>query len=171
MFVAFDQDENAWSRYPRRCFRQQRQLTHLTERVHRFLEFLDEQDGLADLLGKHKTPVYVNLSLTTFLSLILDVADEADAPVMIKAIMQGATRTFHNVRALEEQMLLSEKSDINSARIDISVSQNTQEALEWCDVLSRMYSHWAMNMSFEGINRSLFFSFLASPDRDVHKRS
>lgn len=78
-----------------------------------------------------------------------EMAQEADDEAARREVQQELDRLSHEVRHLETMCLLSGKYDDRNCYLSIYAGDGGTEAMDWCQMLMRMYVMYAENQGWE----------------------
>ena len=77
--------------------------------------------------------------LLTLVELAIDEDDES----VLDEVKEGYKKLSENLESMKLETLLSGKYDKNNAIITLHAGAGGTEAQDWCEMLYRMYTHWA----------------------------
>ncbi len=95
--------------------------------------------GLRDKLERYASLVRAHDDLLTLVELAIDEDDES----VLDEVKEGYKKLSENLESMKLETLLSGKYDKNSAIITLHAGAGGTEAQDWCEMLYRMYTHWA----------------------------
>lgn len=95
--------------------------------------------GLRDKLERYASLVRAHDDLLTLVELAIDEDDES----VLDEVKEGYKKLSDNLESMKLETLLSGKYDKNNAIITLHAGAGGTEAQDWCEMLYRMYTHWA----------------------------
>lgn len=95
--------------------------------------------GLRDKLERYATLVKAHDDLATLVELAIDEDDES----VLDEVKDAYKKLSKNLEDMKLETLLSGKYDKNNAIITLHAGAGGTEAQDWCEMLYRMYTHWA----------------------------
>ncbi len=95
--------------------------------------------GLRDKLERYAALVGAHDDLATLVELAIDEDDES----VLEEVKEGYKKLYKNLEDMKLETLLSGKYDKNNAIITLHAGAGGTEAQDWCEMLYRMYTHWA----------------------------
>lgn len=95
--------------------------------------------GLRDKLERYASLVRAHDDLLTLVELAIDEDDES----VLGEVKEGYKKLSENLESMKLETLLSGKYDKNNAIITLHAGAGGTEAQDWCEMLYRMYTHWA----------------------------
>lgn len=95
--------------------------------------------GLRDKLERYAALVGAHDDLETLVELAIDEDDES----VLEEVKEGYKKLSKNLEDMKLETLLSGKYDKNNAIITLHAGAGGTEAQDWCEMLYRMYTHWA----------------------------
>lgn len=95
--------------------------------------------GLRDKLERYAALVGAHDDLATLVELAIDEDDES----VLEEVKEGYKKLSKNLENMKLETLLSGKYDKNNAIITLHAGAGGTEAQDWCEMLYRMYTHWA----------------------------
>ena len=95
--------------------------------------------GLRDKLERYASLVRAHDDLLTLVELAIDEDDES----VLDEVKEGYKKLSENLESMKLETLLSGKYDKNNAIITLHAGAGGTEAQDWCEMLYRMYTHWA----------------------------
>lgn len=95
--------------------------------------------GLRDKLERYASLVRAHNDLLTLVELAIDEDDES----VLDEVKEGYKKLSENLESMKLETLLSGKYDKNNAIITLHAGAGGTEAQDWCEMLYRMYTHWA----------------------------
>lgn len=95
--------------------------------------------GLRDKLERYAALVGAHDDLATLVELAIDEDDES----VLEEVKEGYKKLSKNLEDMKLETLLSGKYDKNNAIITLHAGAGGTEAQDWCEMLYRMYTHWA----------------------------
>lgn len=95
--------------------------------------------GLRDKLERYAALVRAHDDLLTLVELAIDEDDES----VLDEVKEGYKKLSDNLESMKLETLLSGKYDKNNAIITLHAGAGGTEAQDWCEMLYRMYTHWA----------------------------
>ena len=95
--------------------------------------------GLRDKLERYAALVRAHDDLATLVELAIDEDDES----VLEEVREGYKKLSKNLEDMKLETLLSGKYDKNNAIITLHAGAGGTEAQDWCEMLYRMYTHWA----------------------------
>lgn len=95
--------------------------------------------GLRDKLERYAALVRAHDDLATLVELAIDEDDES----VLEEVKEGYKKLSKNLEDMKLETLLSGKYDKNNAIITLHAGAGGTEAQDWCEMLYRMYTHWA----------------------------
>lgn len=95
--------------------------------------------GLRDKLERYAALVRAHDDLLTLVELAIDEDDES----VLDEVKEGYKKLSENLESMKLETLLSGKYDKNNAIITLHAGAGGTEAQDWCEMLYRMYTHWA----------------------------
>lgn len=95
--------------------------------------------GLRDKLERYASLVRAHDDLLTLVELAIDEGDES----VLDEVKEGYKKLSENLESMKLETLLSGKYDKNNAIITLHAGAGGTEAQDWCEMLYRMYTHWA----------------------------
>ncbi len=95
--------------------------------------------GLRDKLERYATLVRAHDDLATLVELAIDEDDES----VLDEVKDAYKKLSKNLEDMKLETLLSGKYDKNNAIITLHAGAGGTEAQDWCEMLYRMYTHWA----------------------------
>mgnify|MGYP002674028730 FL=1 len=95
--------------------------------------------GLRDKLERYAALVRAHDDLLTLVELAIDEDDES----VLDEVKEGYKKLSNNLESMKLETLLSGKYDKNNAIITLHAGAGGTEAQDWCEMLYRMYTHWA----------------------------
>lgn len=95
--------------------------------------------GLRDKLERYASLVRAHDDLLTLVELAIDEDDES----VLDEVKEGYKKLSENLEGMKLETLLSGKYDKNNAIITLHAGAGGTEAQDWCEMLYRMYTHWA----------------------------
>lgn len=95
--------------------------------------------GLRDKLERYAALVRAHDDLATLVELAIDEDDES----VLEEVKDGYKKLSKNLEDMKLETLLSGKYDKNNAIITLHAGAGGTEAQDWCEMLYRMYTHWA----------------------------
>ena len=95
--------------------------------------------GLRDKLERYAALVGAHDDLATLVELAIDEDDES----VLEEVKEGYKKRSKNLEEMKLETLLSGKYDKNNAIITLHAGAGGTEAQDWCEMLYRMYTHWA----------------------------
>lgn len=100
--------------------------------------------GLRDKLERYDALVSSHEDLLTLVELAIDEADES----VFEEVKDGYKKLSESLENMKLETLLSGKYDKNNAIITLHAGAGGTEAQDWCEMLYRMYTHWAERRGF-----------------------
>lgn len=100
--------------------------------------------GLRDKLERYDALVSSHEDLLTLVELAIDEADES----VFEEVKDGYKKLSESLENMKLEALLSGKYDKNNAIITLHAGAGGTEAQDWCEMLYRMYTHWAERRGF-----------------------
>ncbi len=95
--------------------------------------------GLRDKLERYAALVRAHDDLATLVELAIDEDDES----VLDEVKDAYKKLSKNLEDMKLETLLSGKYDKNNAIITLHAGAGGTEAQDWCEMLYRMYTHWA----------------------------
>lgn len=95
--------------------------------------------GLRDKLERYASLVRAHDDLLALVELAIDEDDES----VLDEVKEGYKKLSENLESMKLETLLSGKYDKNNAIITLHAGAGGTEAQDWCEMLYRMYTHWA----------------------------
>lgn len=95
--------------------------------------------GLRGKLERYASLVRAHDDLLTLVELAIDEGDES----VLDEVKEGYKKLSDNLESMKLETLLSGKYDKNNAIITLHAGAGGTEAQDWCEMLYRMYTHWA----------------------------
>lgn len=95
--------------------------------------------GLRDKLERYASLVRAHDDLLTLVELAIDEDDES----VLDEVKEEYKKLSENLESMKLETLLSGKYDKNNAIITLHAGAGGTEAQDWCEMLYRMYTHWA----------------------------
>lgn len=95
--------------------------------------------GLRDKLERYASLVRAHDDLLTLVELAIDEDDES----VLDEVKEGYKKLSEDLESMKLETLLSGKYDKNNAIITLHAGAGGTEAQDWCEMLYRMYTHWA----------------------------
>ena len=83
------------------------------------------------------------------LSALVELAIEEDDENVLDEVTSGFTKLKTSLKNMKLETMLSGKYDKNNAIITLHAGAGGTEAQDWCEMLYRMYTHWAERRGFK----------------------
>lgn len=100
--------------------------------------------GLRAKLERYGTLVNAHEDISTLVELAIDEEDES----VLDEVKEEYKKLSDNLEEMKLETLLSGKYDKNNAIITLHAGAGGTEAQDWCEMLYRMYTHWAERRGF-----------------------
>ncbi len=101
--------------------------------------------GLRDKLQRYADLVTLWDDTKTLIELALEENDES----VLDEVKGGCKTLTENLENMKLETMLSGKYDKNNAIITLHAGAGGTEAQDWCEMLYRMYTHWAERRGFK----------------------
>lgn len=101
--------------------------------------------GLRDKLQRYSDLVALWEDTKTLIELALEENDES----VLDEVKSGYKTLSENLENMKLETMLSGKYDKNNAIITLHAGAGGTEAQDWCEMLYRMYTHWAERRGFK----------------------
>ncbi len=101
--------------------------------------------GLRDKLQRYTNLVSLWEDTKTLVELALEENDES----VLDEVKSGYKTLSENLENMKLETMLSGKYDKNNAIITLHAGAGGTEAQDWCEMLYRMYTHWAERKGFK----------------------
>ena len=101
--------------------------------------------GLRDKLSRYDALKSLWEDLCTLVELALEENDES----VLDEVKGGYKTLCENLENMKLETMLSGKYDKNNAIITLHAGAGGTEAQDWCEMLYRMYTHWAERKGFK----------------------
>ncbi len=101
--------------------------------------------GLRDKLTRYADLKALWEDLTTLTELAIEEGDESILP----EVKSGYKTLCDNLENMKLETMLSGKYDKNNAIVTLHAGAGGTEAQDWCEMLYRMYTHWAERKGFK----------------------
>lgn len=101
--------------------------------------------GLRDKLTRYADLKSLWEDLGTLVELALEEEDES----VLGEVKSGYKTLCENLEAMKLETMLSGKYDKNNAIVTLHAGAGGTEAQDWCEMLYRMYTHWAEKKGFK----------------------
>ncbi len=106
---------------------------------------LQQIKGLRDKMQRFETLYNTWEDLVTLVALAIEEQDES----VLDEVKTGYKTLVENLETMKLETLLSGKYDKNNAIITLHAGAGGTEAQDWCEMLFRMYTHWAERRGYQ----------------------
>ncbi len=106
---------------------------------------LQQIKGMRDKISRYEALKTTWEDLSTLVELAIEEEDED----VLEEIKQGYGQLQKDLKAMKLETLLSGKYDKNSAIMTLHAGAGGTEAQDWCEMLFRMYTHWAERRGYK----------------------
>lgn len=101
--------------------------------------------GLKDKLNRYEALKASRDDLLTLIELAMEEDDES----VLDEVKVGYDELLKNLENMKLETMLSGKYDKNNAIITLHAGAGGTEAQDWCEMLYRMYTHWAERRGYK----------------------
>ncbi len=108
-------------------------------------KILQQIKGMRDKISRYETLKSTWEDLLTLVELGIEENDED----VLEEIKSGYSQLQKDLEAMKLETLLSGKYDKNSAIMTLHAGAGGTEAQDWCEMLFRMYTHWAERRGYK----------------------
>ena len=101
--------------------------------------------GLRDKLSRYAELKALWEDLSTLVELAIEESDES----VLSEVKSGYKTLCENLENMKLETMLSGRYDKNNAIVTLHAGAGGTEAQDWCEMLYRMYTHWAERKGFK----------------------